>query len=129
MNSLSTDQLRKIATQLESIGHARNVTDAIRLAAIELDNLRRRLVGDGLFSIGTWDGEKQGYTSQGGCQTPWMNVNKAGLRAHLKELKTMGYSCHRKRDESGEHDANDWTVLVERTDGASEAEILKSWER
>jgi hypothetical protein len=41
----------------------------------------------------------------------------------------MGYSVHRRRGTDGTHDNNDWCVLIERTDGKPEAEILKGWER
>ncbi len=70
-----------------------------------------------LYSIATWDIDLQAYTEQVGLTVPSQNVDIHGLRAVLKQLKRMGYSCHRFRDPDGGHDDNDWCVLVERTDG------------
>lgn len=67
-----------------------------------------------LYSVGTWDGEKQAYTPQEGLSVPSQNVPWTGLLAVLRELRKMGYSCHRFRDPDGSHDTS---VLVERTDG------------
>lgn len=46
------------------------------------------------------------------------------LRQAFRELRRMGYECHRYR-----HGDNDASVLVERTDGATRAEILRGWNR
>lgn len=70
-----------------------------------------------LYSIGTWDTEEQAYTPQIGLTVPCINVPWRTLLQVLRELKRMGYSCHRLRDPEGTHDSNDWAVLVERTDG------------
>lgn len=79
-----------------------------------------------LYSVGTWDTEVQAYTPQ---TDPAFNLTASQLRQALKELRRLGYTCHRVRSKGGGHDNNDWAVLVERTDGAPEAQILTSWER
>jgi hypothetical protein len=70
-----------------------------------------------LYSIATWDMEQQAYTPQSGLTVPSDNVPLSGVLAALRQLRGMGYSCHRRRDLDGTHDDNDWCVLVERTDG------------
>jgi len=82
-----------------------------------------------LYSVGTWDTDQQAYTPQVGLSVPSLNVPIGTLRQAMRELRRMGYPCHRRRDSDGSYDDNDWAVLVERTDGMSEAEILKIWER
>ena len=81
-----------------------------------------------LYSVGTWDSEAEGYTPQIGIDKSF-NLTKWELRRALSELRCMDYSAHRFRDPDGGHDDNDWTVLVERTDGKSEYEILEQWRR
>lgn len=80
-----------------------------------------------LYSVGTWDTEAQAFTPQVGV--PAFNLTLAELRQSLRELRRHGYQCHRYRDANGTHDDNDFYVLVERTDGMSESEILKQWKR
>lgn len=70
-----------------------------------------------LYSIATWDTDEQAYTPQAGLLAPSQNVSWRGLLAVLRELRTMGYSCHYFRDTDGGHNDNDPAVLVERTDG------------
>ena len=82
-----------------------------------------------LYSVGTWDYDEQAYTPQRGLTVPSFNITRAQLRVALRELKWMGYSVHRRRDRRGDYDDNDWSVLVERTDGKPESEIRKQWER
>ena len=82
-----------------------------------------------LYSVGTWDTDMQAYTPQFGLTVPSINVPWWGLIQILRELRAMGYSAHRFRDQDGSHDDNDWTVLVERTDGMAEAEIMEQWKR
>jgi hypothetical protein len=82
-----------------------------------------------LYSAGTWDMDAQAYTVQEGLTVPCINVPLNVLRRVLRELRGMGYRAHRLRDGDGSHDDNDWSVLVERTDGAPEAEILAGWNR
>lgn len=82
-----------------------------------------------LYSIGTWDTDKQAYTPQRGLAVPSFNITKGQLRAALKQLRKMGYSAHRTRDADGRHDDNDWAVLVERTDGRYWKDIRRSWNR
>ena len=82
-----------------------------------------------LYSVGTWDMDEQAYTPQVGLSVPCINVPLNVLRQVLRELRQMGYTAHRYRNAKGNHDDNDASVLVERTDGKSEAEILKEWLR
>lgn len=82
-----------------------------------------------LYSIGTWDTDACGYTPQVGLSLHPLNVPWTGLLQICRELCRMGYSCHYRRDPDGSHTDNDPTVLIERTDGESEAVILKQWER
>jgi len=70
-----------------------------------------------LYTITTWDGELQRWTPQEGLTVPSENVPWRGLLAVLRQLKRMGYPCYRYRDADGNHDVNDFAVLVERTDG------------
>lgn len=84
---------------------------------------------DPLYSIGTWDTNKQAYTPQKGLSVPSFNITLSQLRIAMKELKSMGYSCHRIRDSFGNYDNNDFFVLIERTDGKSWKEIRKGWNR
>lgn len=80
------------------------------------------------YSVGTWDSEQEGYTPQIGVSHSF-NLTIWQLRSALRELRGLGYSAHRFRDADGSHEDNDWAVLVERTDGKSEAEILGQWRR
>lgn len=81
------------------------------------------------YSVGTWDTDEQAYTVQVGMSGPSINISLAQLRCRMKELKALGYSCHRLRDSDGDHDDNDWSVLIERTDGRTDAEIIEGWRR
>lgn len=80
-----------------------------------------------LYSVGTWDTDLQAFTPQLGLAEPSINVALWQVRAVLRELREMGYSCHRVRD-GDEHDSDPY-VLVERTDGRDLAAILRGWER
>lgn len=82
-----------------------------------------------LYSIGTWDQDKQAYTPQRGLSVPSFNITRAQLRVAMRELRAMHYSVHRYRDADGGHDDNDWCVLIERTDGKHWKEIRRSWNR
>ena len=81
-----------------------------------------------LYSVGTWDTEEQAYTPQNGL-TRWLNLTQGQLRQAIQELRECHYKADRKRAADGTHDDNDGWVLIERTDGRSEAEILESWKR
>jgi len=70
-----------------------------------------------LYSIGTWDMDLQAYTPQKGLTVPCINVPLPTMRQVVRELRQMGYSCHRIRSSDGSHEMNDWSVLIERTDG------------
>ncbi len=75
-----------------------------------------------LYTIRTWDPDLQAYTQQVGLTVPSVNVPWRTLLQVVHELRSMGYSCHRRRQRSwGEdnwnHDDNDPAVLIQRTDG------------
>jgi hypothetical protein len=82
-----------------------------------------------LYSVGTWDTDRQAYTPQRGLPVPSFNITLSQLRSALRWLRAYGYSCHRYRDADGGHDDNDWVVLVERTDGRHWKDIRKGWNR
>ena len=88
-----------------------------------------------LYSVGTWDANAQAYTPQEGLSVPSVNVPLHGLRAALKALRReFGYAAWRMRyadNAPGDWDTHDsdTEVLVERTDGESEAEVLERWKR
>lgn len=82
-----------------------------------------------VYSIGTYDMELEAYTPQEGLSVPCINVPLATMRQVLRELRGIGYDAHRIRGADGNYDCNDSSVLVERTDGMSEAEVLASWDR
>jgi hypothetical protein len=73
-----------------------------------------------LYTISTWDYERQAYTPQQGLSVPATKVSWRGLLAAVRELKAMGYSCHRIRAADGTHDDNDHAVMIERVDGGRE---------
>jgi len=82
-----------------------------------------------LYSVGTWDTDRQAYTPQRRLSVPSFNMTLGQLRTALRELRAMGYSCHRYRDEDGDHWDTDTSVLVERTDGKPWREIRRDWNR
>lgn len=88
-----------------------------------------------LYSVATWDTNKQAYTPQVGLSVPAFNITLRQLRVALKELRRMGYTAHRVRYWVGCDDWDDYThdsdpsVLVERTDGMHWREIMKGWRR
>lgn len=83
-----------------------------------------------LYSIGTWDSDLQAYTPQNGV--PAFNLTRCQLVQSIRMLKDRGYSCHRYGntdiDAFGLRDSDTY-VLIERTDGLSEEEILSRWKR
>jgi hypothetical protein len=81
-----------------------------------------------LYSVGTWDTEKQAYSPQAGMKT-CINITRDVLRIRIRALRCMGYTCHRRGNVRDGHDDNDTMVLIERTDGAAEATILEGWKR
>lgn len=81
------------------------------------------------YSVGTWDMEEEAYTPQAGLSVPCINVTLPTLRQVIRELRSGGYSAHYVRGADGEHDANDPKVLVERTDGMTDEEVLRKWNR
>ena len=64
-----------------------------------------------------------------GVSVPAFNITRRQLRTAMRELRRMGYSVHRLRDSDGSHYDNDTDVLIERTDGKPDDEILAEWER
>lgn len=85
-----------------------------------------------LYSVGTWDDQLQAYTPQVGLTVPAFNITIAQLRQAVRELRRLGYSAHRRRDPSAGdeclmYDDNDWSVRIDRTDGKTQAKILKGW--
>ena len=84
-------------------------------------------MSDPLYSVGTWDSDCQAYTPQIGVADS-INITLAQLRRALKRLRALGYNADRVRLPDGEHDS-DPMVLVERTDGKSERDIMEDWKR
>lgn len=82
-----------------------------------------------LYSIATWNPDRQAYTPQRGLSVPSFNITWKQLIIAVRQLRSMGYSCHRFRDSDGDYDDNDWTVLIERTDGTHWKQIRRSWNR
>jgi hypothetical protein len=81
------------------------------------------------YSIGTWDTDRQAFTPQRGLSVPSFNATWTQLLTALRELRRMGYSCHRFREADGTHEDNDFSVLVERTDGEHWKDIRRKWNR
>lgn len=85
------------------------------------------------YSVGTWDSEASGFTPQVGV--PSINLTRKELVAAMRLLRDCGYSCHRYRGRDSAGNLNAWaadsdpSVMIERTDGMSEEEILKQWLR
>lgn len=79
------------------------------------------------YSVGTWDTELQAYTPQVGV--PGINLTRAQLKASIRLLRYYGYTAHRYGNCSSDDRDNDTSVLIERTDGMTEAEILQHWLR
>lgn len=84
-----------------------------------------------LYSIGTWDTDEQAFRPHPAC--PKLNQTRAELVESMRILQQYGYTCHRygntRHEEDGGLRDSDPSVLIERTDGKPEAEILKQWER
>lgn len=81
-----------------------------------------------LYSIGTYDWSLAIYTPQEGVG-PCFNITRSELRKRIHELRAIGYTAHRRGNVRDGHEDNDTNVLIERTDGKPEAEILKGWLR
>jgi len=67
------------------------------------------------YRVQTWDTERQEFTPQVGLDK-WCDLTKWELAEALRQLKVLGYDCHRTRDPDGEHRSSDASVLVERVD-------------
>lgn len=82
------------------------------------------------YSVGTWSPDRQAYTPQVGCSIwPQWHLTRSQLRTILRELRQMGYTAHRVRSADGGHDDNDYSVLVERTDGRTAKEMRRAFRR
>ena len=68
------------------------------------------------YSVRTWDTDAQAFTPQDGLSLPWEGLTLWQLKQALRELRGMGYTAHRYRDDDGGHYDNDTCVLVERDD-------------
>ncbi len=71
------------------------------------------------YTVRTWDTDLQAYTPQVGLSLPWRGLTLWQLRRALQELRTMGYTAHRRRHffcGEWDHSDNDYAVLVERAD-------------
>lgn len=75
-----------------------------------------------LYSIGTWDTDLQSFTPQSDQESPWLNIDRVQLRTAMRELRDKGYQCHYQQDGD-----NDSSVMIERTDGIPEEEVLRRW--
>ena len=82
-----------------------------------------------LYSIGTWDTHQQAFAPQDGV--PAFNLTGRQLVESMRMLQATGwYTCHRYGNtQSDDVRDSDPSVLIERTDGLPEAEILKQWRR
>lgn len=78
-----------------------------------------------LYSIGTWDTDEQAFTPQIGV--PAFNLTRKQLVESMRMLQQCGYPCHRIKQ--GDEYYSDCYVLIERTDGKPETEILEGWKR
>lgn len=80
------------------------------------------------YSVGTWDTDTQAYTPQHGLGKS-LNITWRELVKAIRGLRRMGYTAHRIRGSAGGDCDNDTGVLVQRTDGMTDAEVIESWKR
>lgn len=80
-----------------------------------------------LYSIGTWNPERSAFTPDS-LSVPSFNIARAQLVTAMRELRQLGYTCHRKRSD-GDYDDNDPSVIIERTDGKCWKDIRRGWNR
>jgi hypothetical protein len=66
------------------------------------------------YRIRTWDPNRETYTPQRGIGRS-SNLTLWQLRERMKDLRRIGFSCHRVRLSCGEH-IGDAEVLIERDD-------------
>lgn len=69
------------------------------------------------YSVGTWDVELQTYTPQVGLSITPINITWRQLLQVMRELRGMGYDCHRCRNPQGIYEDSDPSVYVQRVDG------------
>lgn len=95
--------------------------------------MKETLMNKPLYSIGTWDTALQAFTPHDGILA--FNLTREQLVFSMRQLQDCGYSCHRfrSRDETG--NLEEWAsdsdpyVMINRTDGMPEYEILEMWKR
>lgn len=80
-----------------------------------------------LYSVGTWCVVRNAFTVQDGLSVPSLNVPLWTVRQVLRELRLMGYTAHRFGGRDAWPYDSDPMVVVERTDGQQEVEILRKW--
>lgn len=76
-----------------------------------------------LYSVATMDGD--GYTPQAGLSVPSFNITLYQLRIAIRELREMGYGCHRVGNARDGHEDFSPCTAIMRTDGLSESAIRK----
>jgi hypothetical protein len=126
---LTPDEFHSLSRQVQYCQSSWPVCIEIVRTAIE------REVQGPRYSVGTWDADLQAFTPQAGV--PAFNLTLWELKASLRMLRKCGYSAHRRREIVAHPngwtvpnwDDNDTAVLVERTDGRPEREIMENWKR
>ena len=109
------------------LDNERRGTAEVGVAAFE------EVMTEPLYSIGTWDTGLPEFSPQ--VDVLAFNLTRKQMVESIRMLQGNGYPCHRfrGRDEDGQLNAraddSDPSVLIERTDGMSEVEILKRWQR
>lgn len=115
------------ATSHEEIRRIRNSPDGAKLANPWHEGQEMR--SEPLYSVGTWDTDKQAFTPQHGLSVPSFNITRSQLRQAVRELRRMKYQVKRVRDADGKHWESDPSVFIERTDGKNWKEIMKGWRK
>ena len=106
-----------------------NKLEFVGLDGIHINASNQIVRDEPLYSVGTWDIDKQAYTPQRGLTVPAFNMTWRQLVIAVRELRKMGFEAHRRRDSDGSYDDNDPNVLIERTDGRYWKEIRRDWRR
>ena len=83
-------------------------------------------MAEALYSVATWDTNRQAYTPQRGLTVPSFNITLTQLRQAVRDLRRLGYPAHRLKHLDG---CNDHDVLIERTDGECWRSIMRRWRR
>lgn len=82
-----------------------------------------------LYSVGTWDTERQGFTRDDRLTCPSINVTQWQLLECIRQLRHWGYAAWRYRNPDGSHESGDPYTIIERTDGMHYRSIAKRWRR